>query len=147
MINSRKAVVVLLLQVPLLALLGCSDATPAVEPGAHEEPEAIARTEFTDRLENFFEYEELHAGKPSQVRIHLTDLSDGSPVEQAAVTTIIRRAGGGDTIAQTTAKVGKVTGIYVAEWNIPHAGEYDVEFHIKNAKLDEHLSLSGFKVE
>jgi hypothetical protein len=147
MTNSYKAAVALLLQVPLLVLWGCSDATPAVEPATHDEPEAIARTEFTDRLENFFEYEELHAGKPSQVRIHLTDLSDGSPVEQAVVTTTIRRVGVADTVAQTTAKVGKVTGIYVAEWNIPQAGEYDVEFHIKNARLDEHLSLSGFKVE
>jgi hypothetical protein len=48
-----------------------------------EEAEAIARTEFTDRIENFFEYEPLRAGKPSMFRIHLTDLADGSPVEQA----------------------------------------------------------------
>lgn len=48
---------------------------------------------------------------------------------------------------QTTAKIGKVTGIYVAELSVPRAGDFDVEFHIKNAKLDERLSLSGFKVE
>ena len=147
MMNSSKAVVLLLLPVHLLTLFGCSNANPAPDPITHEEPEAIARTEFTERVENFFEYEQLHAGKPSQVRIHLTDLSDGSPVEQAVVSTVIRRAGRGDTVVQTTAKVGKVTGIYVAEWNIPRAGEYDIEFHIKNARLDEHLSLSGFKVE
>lgn len=147
MTNSWKAAALALLQIACLTLLGCSSAPPAPEPGAKEEPEAIARTEFTERLENFFEYEELRAGKPSQVRIHLTDLSDGSPVEQAVVSTVIRHAGGKDTVAQSTAKVGKVTGIYVAEWNIPEAGEYDVEFHIKNARLDERLSLTGFKVE
>ena len=148
MINSRKAVALLLLHATLFTALGCKAKPPTAEHVAPEaEPEAIARTEFTKRVENFFEYEVLHAGKPSQVRIHLTDLSDGSPVEQAVVSTTIRRAGGGDPVVQTTAKVGKVTGIYVAEWNIPQAGNYDVEFHIKNARIDEHLSLRDFKVE
>lgn len=145
--NSCKAVVLPLLQVALLTL-GCSSTNPASDPVASaEEPEAIARTEFTNRLENFFEYEQLRAGKPSQVRIHLTDLSDGSPVPEAVVSTVIRRAGEKEAVVEATAKVGKVTGIYVAEWNIPQAGDYDVEFHIKNAKLDEHLLLTGFKVE
>ena len=148
MTNSWKAVALSLLQVVFLTLPGCSSESPTAEPVTkEEEPEAIARTEFTDRLENFFEYEKLRAGKPSQVRIHLTDLADGSPVEQAVVATAIRRAGGKDTVSQSTAKVGKVTGIYVAEWNIPQVGEYDVEFHIKSAKLDEQMFLTGFKVE
>jgi hypothetical protein len=43
--------------------------------------------------------------------------------------------------------VGKVTGIYVANLTLPAAGAYEIEFHIKNAKLDERLSLSGFQVE
>jgi hypothetical protein len=48
---------------------------------------------------------------------------------------------------QVKAKVGKVTGIYVAEVTIPSAGEYDIEFHVKNPKLDERLPLTDFKVE
>jgi hypothetical protein len=130
-----------------LGALGCSTESPVDTPTAsHDEPEAIARTEFTERIENFFEYETLRAGMPSQVRIHLTDLSDGSPVEKAEVSLTIRRSGGTEA-SQTTAKVGKVTGIYVAELNIPQPGDYDIEFHIKNAKLDERLPLTGFKVE
>lgn len=145
--NSSKALL-LLLQVSILLLSGCSKPDPAAAPAAHaNEPEAIARTEFTDRLENFFEYEPLRAGKPSQFRIHLTDLSDGSPVEKAEVNMTVRREGGGEAVVQTTAKVGKVTGIYVAELSIPQPGEYDLEFHIKNAKLDERLPLTDFKVE
>ena len=87
------------------------------------------------------------AGKPSQFRIHLTDLSDGAPVEQAEVTLSVRAKSNKAEVARTKAKVGKVTGIYVAELNIANAGEYDIEFHIKNPKLDEHLPLSDFKVE
>jgi 5-hydroxyisourate hydrolase-like protein (transthyretin family) len=109
--------------------------------------EAIARTEFTDRIENFFEYEPLHAGKPSQFRIHLTDLTDGSPVEKAEVSLTVRRPRESAAVVETTAKIGKVTGIYVADLTIPQPGEYDIEFHIRNAKLDERLSLSDFKVE
>jgi hypothetical protein len=48
---------------------------------------------------------------------------------------------------QSKARVGKVTGIYVADVAIPQRGAYDIEFHIKNNKLDERLPLTDFKVE
>jgi hypothetical protein len=145
--NFSRLAVVLLLGILAPKLSGCSSSNPTASPAPAAEPEAIARTEFTDRVENYFEYEPLHAGKPSQVRIHLTDLSDGSPVEKAEVSLTVRPKGGNNTVVQTTARVGKVTGIYVAELNVPRGGEYDIEFHIKNAKLDEHLPLTDFKVE
>jgi hypothetical protein len=148
---SPKAVALLLAQVLLLSLFGCSNTQPAERAGAEAEHEAevepIARTEFNDRLENFFEYPPFQAGKPSQFRIHLTDLTDGSPVEKAEVTLTAKRKGGGGTVAQTTAKVGKVTGIYVADLTIPQVGDYDIEFHIRNSKIDERMPLSDFKVE
>jgi hypothetical protein len=127
------------------ALGGCSrgGAKPQAEA---EEEEDLARTEFTERIENFFEYEPLKAGKPSQFLIHLTDLSDGSPVEKAEVKLTIR-AKGGAAVGQTTANVGKVTGIYVAEVNITQKGDYDIVFHVKNSKHDERMPLTGFKVE
>jgi hypothetical protein len=148
MIDLSRTAVLLLLSIVSLTLLGCSASRPTASPGEHaEEPEAIARTEFTDRVENFFEYEPLYAGKASQFRIHLTNLSDGYPVEKAEVSLTVRPKGGNDTVVQTTALVGRVTGIYVAELNIPRSGEYDIEFHIKNATLDERLPLTDFKVE
>jgi len=129
-------------------LLLCGVAACGSRPSAeaeHEE-EALARTEFTNRIENFFEYEPLHAGKPSQFLIHLTDLTDGTPVEKAEVT-LVTRAKGGAEVAQTKARVGKVTGIYVADVSLPSAGEYDIEFRVKNEKIDERLPLTDFKVE
>jgi hypothetical protein len=136
----------------VMALLICACAMSGCARGAGpkaeaEEEEALSRTEFTEQIENFFEYEPLKAGKPSQFLIRLTDLSDGSPVEKAEVTLSIRAKGGAAEAAQTKAKVGKVTGIYVAEVNIARKGEYDIEFHVKNSKLDEHMPLSDFKVE
>lgn len=115
-------------------------------PEAEHEEEAIARTEFTDRIENFFEYDPLKAGKQSQFLIHITDLSDGTPVEKADVT-LITRTKSGSEVMQTKARIGKVTGIYVADLAIPTAGDYDIEFFVKNAKIEERMPLTDFKVE
>ena len=109
--------------------------------------EAIARTEFTERIENFFEYEPLKAGRSSQFLIHLTDLSDGSPVEKAEVTLSLRQKKNSAEMARIVARIGKVTGIYVADVTFPQAGDYDIEFHIKTAKLDERQPLSDFHVK
>lgn len=111
------------------------------------EKEPLARTEFTPRVENYFEYDPLKAGRPSRFLIHLTDLSDGSPVERAEVRLIVRARGGGAEVAQTKARVGKVTGIYVAHVTFPRPGDYQVELHIQNAKFDERMRLTGFPVE
>lgn len=121
----------------------CSTATKTEN---HDEEEAIARTEFTDRIENFFEYTPLKAGKSSQFLIHLTDLQDGAPVEKAAVALKIRKTGT-DQLIDVKAKVGRVTGIYVAEVELPEKGKYEIEFRIKNEKLDEKLALEDFEVE
>lgn len=127
-----------------LVMLAACGSSP--KPEAKHEEEALARTEFTDRIENFFEYEPLKAGKASQFRIHLTDLSDGTPIEKAEVT-LITRTKGGSEVMQTKGRIGKVTGIYVADVAIPSSGTYDIEFQIKNAKVDERLPLIDFKVE
>lgn len=139
----RRSAGVFSLILALVVISGCS-SSPKQEV-EHEE-EALARTEFTDRIENFFEYEPLKAAKQSQFLIHLTDLSDGAPIENAEVT-LTTRAKGGVEVMQTKARVGKVTGIYVAAVTIPSRGDYEIEFHIKNAKLDERLALTDFKVE
>jgi 5-hydroxyisourate hydrolase-like protein (transthyretin family) len=130
----------------LLTFVVLSACSSAPKQEAEHEEEALSRTEFTERIENFFEHDPLKAGKPSQFLIHLTDLSDGTPVEKAEVTLITRAKGGGE-VMQTKARVGKVTGIYVADVSIPNRGDYDIEFQVKNEKLDERMSLKDFKVE
>lgn len=141
----RRRTLLTLLVLAALSLAGCDSDNKAGAEHAEEEA-AESRTEFTDRIENFFEYDRLQAGKTSQFLIHLTDLSDGTPVEKAVVTLSVRSKGGAE-VGQVKAKVGKVTGIYVAEVSIPAAGDYDIEFHVKNPKLDERMPLKDFKVE
>lgn len=126
----------------LLILSACGGTTKPPEA----EEEALSRTEFTDRVENFFEYTPLKAGEPSQFLIHLTDLSDGTPVEKADVTLTIRKSGGGGS-NEVKAKVGRVTGIYVADVELHEPGMYNIEFRIKNEKLDERMPLENFEVQ
>ena len=130
----------------VLGLAGCARQSPP-QPHPEAEAEPLSRTEFTSRIENFFEYEPLKANRKSQFLIHLTDLSDGSPVEKAEVVLLVRTKGQPAEISRTPARIGKVTGIYVADLTIPQAGQYDLEFRIKTAKLDERLALTDFTVE
>jgi hypothetical protein len=143
--NVRKRIAAFVLLSTTL-YIGCSKPAAPAAPQSSE-PEALSRTEFTQRVENYFEYEPLRSGKASQVRIHLTDLSDGSPVEKAEVKLTVKPKGSSEPVAETTSRVGKVTGIYVAELTVPKPGDYDIEFHIKNVKLDERMPVSDFKVE
>ncbi len=128
----------------LILVAGCRGPQP---PAATTEPETLARTEFTDRIENFFEHDPLTPGKPSRFLIHLTDLSDGSPVEKAEVTVTARPAGASGTGTPARARVGRVTGIYVAEVTVPGPGSYTIDFHIKNPKLDERMTLADFRAQ
>ena len=133
----------LVLLLVLMSACAKKEAPAAPEP----EEETYSRTEFTERIENFFEYVPLKPNKASIFRIHLTDLSDGTPVSQANVTLTARQQGSDQTAAESIAKIGKVTGIYVAELTLKQPGSYDIVFHIKNDKLDDRLSLGGFKTE
>lgn len=135
----------LVLALIVAALAGCS-AQPTPPPAASYEEEALARTEFTARIENFFEYAPLKVDETSQFLVHLTDLTDGTPVARATVILTARPAQGGPT-STVTARVGRVTGIYVADVRLPQAGEYTIEFHVRNATLDERMRVSDFQVE
>jgi hypothetical protein len=123
-----------------LVIASAACRSPQTETTA-EETETIART--AERIENFFEYEELKPGKASPFLIHLTDLSDGAPVEKADVTLTIQPSGGGN-VTQTKAKIGRVTGIYVADVSVPAPGAYTIEFRVVTAGLDERMTLDGF---
>jgi hypothetical protein len=116
-----------ILAVVVVALvLGGSACRAPKPPGAAKQSETLSRTEFTDRIENFFEHEPLRPGKPSRFLIHLTDLSDGSPVEKAEMTLTVRPAGAGGTGTAARARVGHVTGIYVAEVTVPGPASYTI---------------------
>ena len=107
--------------------------------------EALSRTEFTDRIENFFEYEPLSTGRASRFLIHLTDLSEGSPVAGADVTLNVHK--NGEAVAETAARPGRVAGIYIADVSLDEPGECAITFRIQSNALDERMELEGFRVD
>lgn len=109
-----------------------------------EEDHTLARTEFSDNLLNFFEFKALAPGQASSFLIHLTDLRDGSPVAQAEVHLDIWKSSA--RVGSVQAKVGRVTGIYVAEVKIQAEGNYRIDFRVKNDKIDETMRLENFLV-
>ncbi len=127
-----------------IAASACSGPEILDEPSA-EVPETLSRTEFTDRIENFFEYDALRAGETSQFLIHLTDLDDGAPVLEARVDLIVRSASGRE-VFRTRAPAGRAGGIYVAELAIPQPGGYAITFEVENSRLRETMVLDGFAV-
>ena len=132
----------------LLSVLTASGCTPSAEPEAVEvEEDVLARTEFTDRIENFFEYTPLVAGEGSEFLIHLTDLADGSPIFEGEVDLTIRSEGSGTEVLSVRALVGRVTGIYVAEIAIPQAGVYEIQFDVRAGDINETMRLGGFEVQ
>lgn len=128
-----------------LLLLSCGQSSTPVQQHSEGEHEAIARTEFSNRIENFFEYSPLVPGKASHFLIHLTNLSTGKPVKNAEVELIVTDKAA-TQVAQVTAKVGKVQGIYVAELNLAEVGTYEVLFQVKTDKFVDQMQLSGFEV-
>ena len=142
----RRTIHVRLVPIVLLSVLigGCTTAEPAVEEEVVEE--SLSRTEFTDEIENFFEYDALKAGEPSQFLIHLSKLDDGSPVADARVDMSVRSPATGTEVVATTAQVALVTGIYVAELNVATSGSYEIRFRVQNEDIDELMVLDGFAV-
>lgn len=131
----------------LTALAGCAPGADPIEETEETEEETLSRTEFTERIENFFEYTALQPGVGSPFLIHLTDLSDGTPVSEAQVDLSVLDTGTRREVSSTTAQIGRVTGIYVAEVSIPSPGTYDIRFRVRNDRLDEEMLLTGFEVE
>lgn len=111
---------------------------------ARETPDTLSRTEFTDRIENFFEYEPLRSNRVSRFRVHLTDLAEGTPVGEGEVA--LRLLSGSQIVAETRARPGSSAGIYLLDVTPPARGDFVIEFHIKMEALDETMRLSGFSV-
>lgn len=145
--STRRRLLFLLLAMLAACVPACrADRPQPVASPTHAEEEALTRTEFTSRIENYFEYPPLKAGVTSRFLIHVTDLKDGSPVKDGQVTLVARPVTGGPE-ASVTAQVGRVVGIYVADVKLAAAGNYDIEFHVRQGTLDETMKLTGFTVK
>ena len=69
-----------------LFLLACNSSQQTAVEDIHDHgEETIALTVWTDQLELFMEYNELHAGEPAHFIIHLTDQADFQPLREGRI--------------------------------------------------------------
>ncbi|HUF23756.1 MAG TPA: efflux RND transporter periplasmic adaptor subunit [Vicinamibacterales bacterium] len=131
--RSRNPVLLLLL-VSLSTALGsaCRRGAPP-EPA---EPPSIAVTVWSDRTELFMEHPPLVAGDTARFAIHVTDLSDFSPVREGRL--VLRFQG--ETIERFEVDAPSTPGLFIVGARVPAARRYQlaVEIHAPGF-TDEHL--------
>lgn len=119
----------------LTSFVACRSAPPAPEPAPAEEPPSHAVTTWTDKTELFMEYPPLVAGEEARFAIHLTDLSDFSPLREGRVAVRFE----GETIQRFEVDGPSTPGIFGVTVTVPSARRYRVAVELHSDRLgDEH---------
>jgi cobalt-zinc-cadmium efflux system membrane fusion protein len=111
-----------------------SDAT-APETAPAEDPPAIAVTIWSDKTELFMEHPPLVAGADARFAIHLTNLSDFTPLRDGKV--VVRFEG--DTIHRFEVDGPSTPGIFGVDVKVPAARRYQLAVEVHSAKLSDDL--------
>jgi membrane fusion protein, heavy metal efflux system len=123
------------LALPLLLVCACSRGPAPVSPPDEDDPPALDVTVWTDRTELFMEYPPLVAGEQARFAIHLTDLSDFSPVREGRV--VVRFEG--ETIERFEVEGPSTPGIFGVDVTVPAVRRYQLAVELHGAGLsDEH---------
>lgn len=116
-------------------LSACSPAPAPAPPAAEEETPAVAVTAWSDRTELFMEYPPLVAGETARFAIHLTNLSDFSPLREGRV--VVRFEG--DTIERFEVDGPSTPGIFGVDVTVPAPRRYQLAVELHGAAVsDEH---------
>jgi len=129
-----------LLLVALLAACGRNEAAPE-EPAA-EDPPAEAVTIWSDRTELFMEYPPLVAGEQARFAIHLTDLSNFTPLREGTV--VVRFEG--DSIQRFETAAPSTPGIFGVDVKVPAARRYQIAVEVHAATLKDELRVGTVTV-
>lgn len=115
--------------------------------GAAEEelPGGGAVTLWTERTELFMEYPALLAGEPAKLLVHLTALSDFTPLRSGKVTLRFEPAGGGEAV-EVVQDAPRSPGIYGPVVSLPRAGSWDLRLHVESPQVDDVVVVSGLPV-
>lgn len=123
------------------AMAACRSAPPA-EPAAAEEPPSHAVTTWTDRTELLMEYPPLVAGDRARFAIHLTNLSDFSPLREGRV--VVRFEG--DTIERFEVEAPSTPGIFGVDVKVPAPRRYQVAVELHSDRLDDEHRIGAVTV-
>ena len=129
----------------LVLLAGCGNDT--APPATEEEHEhgGTTVTRWTEETELFFEYPPMIAGVPSEPwAIHLTRLSDFSPVTEGALTLAFRGPDG--TVYTTRSEAPARPGIYTPTPQLPQPGTYDLVMDVGGPQLQDRIRVGQIEV-
>lgn len=124
----------------------CSSAASKNTAEKDHEEERLTKTVFAEKLGAYLIYSPMKAGASSVFALHLTDLSEGTPVAKAEVTFNLR-AKGNQAATIFKAKASETVGVYTAEVALPKAGEYYAEIQIAHPQFSGRLTMTDFDVE
>ena len=131
-----------LLTLPLLA--GCNGDAEAEDDHGHEHG-GTAVTVWTDSTELFFEYPVLIAGQPSAPWVvHVTRLSDFSPMAEGALRLRFERREGGAFVTESEAPVRP--GIFTPTPTIPEPGIYRLVVEVDGPQLTDRIVAGAVQV-
>ncbi len=132
-----------LMAIALLMIFGCSPEEHHHEQHEHAE-ESHSFTVWTDNTEAFVEITPVFAGEAAEAIIHLTQLSDYSPISDATVT--LGFFGDHREPQRVLADEHVRPGIVVGHFSLPTAGVYQVELEYSTDALSERLPLGHIEV-
>jgi RND family efflux transporter MFP subunit len=128
----------------LTALMFAACRRPAVEDSGTVVPGG-AVTLWTDSTELFMEYPALFTDTPSRLAVHLTDLSDFSPLRGGRVTLRFQQRGSGETV-EASQDAPRSPGIYGLEVTFPAGGTWDLVITVSGSQVVDRIEVPGLLV-
>ena len=131
---------------PLVAALlqaACGSAGTQAETTAA--PAGGAITLWTDSTELFMEHPALIVGQSGTFAVHLTDLTDASPLRSGRVTMRFTPRGGGDPVIAVQ-DTPRSPGIYGPAPTFQRAGVYDLVIEVESPQARDTIRVDGLRV-
>jgi RND family efflux transporter MFP subunit len=100
---------------------------------------------WTDSTELFMEHSALIVGAPDKFAVHLTDLTDFSPLRSGRVTMRFQPRGGGAPVV-VTQDVPRAPGIYGPAPEFTQPGTYDLTLIVDSPQARDSISIPGLQV-
>jgi cobalt-zinc-cadmium efflux system membrane fusion protein len=134
-----------LLAVLLLCLYGCAPKTPAGGEEEAHEAHGTSVTLWTASTELFMEVPPLVVGRADVFAVHLTRLSDATPLAVGPVRFEFHPASGGAPLV-VTSDAPRSPGIFGPRPEFPSAGTWDLDIVIDTPELTDRIRVPGLTV-
>ena len=142
----QQVVLLLVLMVVVLAsLAACGVERSATAALGASGPAGGAITRWTDSTELFLEHPAMIVGTPLKFAVHLTDMTDFTPLRSGRVTLrFVPRGGGAPVVASQD--VPRLPGIYGPAPSFTAAGRYDLTILVNSPQAKDSITVRDLHV-